>query len=123
MGFALERLLNPIVEAESRAEEHILRCRVDVRDEGLQVSTTRAWREAREQGLRGHRQRSEYLYVGCGVEVGEATICRTIKRELENTHQEINRIRREGRVALVRSTVRRTEPIELQALSSLKRLL
>jgi hypothetical protein len=34
LGFALERLLNPIVEVESRAEEHILRCRVDVRDEG-----------------------------------------------------------------------------------------
>ena len=30
----MERLLNPVVEVESCAEEHILRCRVDVRDEG-----------------------------------------------------------------------------------------
>jgi hypothetical protein len=34
-----------------------------------------------------HSQRSEFLYVACGVEVSEATICRAIKRRLGNSRK------------------------------------
>ena len=37
-----------------------------------------------------HSQRSEFLYVACGVEVSEATICRAIKRRLGNSRKKIN---------------------------------
>ena len=48
-----------------------------------------------------HGQRSEYLYVACGVKVSEATICRTVKRRLWSSRKEINGSEREGRVAKV----------------------
>src|SRR5215216_5356803 len=34
-----------------------------------------------------HGRRSEFVYVACGVEVSEATICRTIKRRLGNSRK------------------------------------
>jgi transposase len=34
-----------------------------------------------------HAQRSEFLYVACGLEVSEATVCRTIKRRLGNSRK------------------------------------
>src|SRR3712207_2020777 len=34
-----------------------------------------------------HSQRSEFLYVVCGIEVSEATICRAIKRRLGNSRK------------------------------------
>jgi transposase len=34
-----------------------------------------------------HRQRSEFLFVACGVEVSEATICRAIKRHLSHSRK------------------------------------
>jgi transposase len=34
-----------------------------------------------------HRQRSEFLYEICGVEVSEATICRAIKRGLSHSRK------------------------------------
>lgn len=34
-----------------------------------------------------HGQRSEFLYVARGVEVSEATVCRTIKRRLGNSRK------------------------------------
>ena len=45
-----------------------------------------------------YRQRSEYLYVACGVKVSEATICRTLKRPLGSSRKKINGSEREGRV-------------------------
>jgi transposase len=48
-----------------------------------------------------HRQRSEFLYGICGVEVSEATICRAIKRGLYHSRKKINRSQRAGRVAEV----------------------
>ena len=38
-----------------------------------------------------HSQRSEFLYVACGVEVSEATICRTVKRRLGNSRKKDQR--------------------------------
>ena len=38
-----------------------------------------------------HSQRSEFLYVACGVEVSEATICRAIKRRLGNSRKKDQR--------------------------------
>jgi transposase len=38
-----------------------------------------------------HRQRREFLYAACGVEVSEATICRTIKERLGHSRKKINR--------------------------------
>ena len=34
-----------------------------------------------------HRQRSEYLYGLCGVQISEATICRAIKKRLGNSRK------------------------------------
>ena len=34
-----------------------------------------------------HRQRSEVVFVACGVEVSEATICRAIKRHLSQSRK------------------------------------
>jgi transposase len=48
-----------------------------------------------------HGQRREFLSVACGVEVSEATICRTIRKRLGNSRKKINGSKREGRVAEV----------------------
>ena len=45
-----------------------------------------------EEGIKNrpwttHSQRSEFLYVVCGIEVSEATICRAIKRRLGNSRK------------------------------------
>ena len=34
-----------------------------------------------------HRQRSEFLYGTCGVEISEATVCRTVKRRIGNSRK------------------------------------
>ena len=34
-----------------------------------------------------HRKRSEFLFAACGVEVSEATICRTIKKRLSHSRK------------------------------------
>jgi transposase len=34
-----------------------------------------------------HKQRSEFLFVACGVEVSEATMCRTIKGRLSHSRK------------------------------------
>ena len=41
--------------------------------------------KARPWATHGHR--SKYVYVACGVEVSEATICRTIKSRLGNSRK------------------------------------
>jgi transposase len=38
-----------------------------------------------------HRQRSEFLFVACGVEVSEATICRAVKRRFAHSRKKIRR--------------------------------
>jgi transposase len=38
-----------------------------------------------------HKQRSEYLYVACGLKVSEATICRTVKRRLGSSRKKDQR--------------------------------
>ena len=38
-----------------------------------------------------HGQRSEFLYVACGVEISEATVCRTVNRRLGNSRKKIGR--------------------------------
>lgn len=43
-----------------------------------------------------HRQRSEFLYVACGVKVSEATICRTIKGRLGSSRKKDQRQRARG---------------------------
>ena len=34
-----------------------------------------------------HKQRSEFLFAACGVEVSEATICRAIKKRLSHSRK------------------------------------
>ena len=34
-----------------------------------------------------HKQRSEFLFAACSVEVGETTICRTIKKRLAHSRK------------------------------------
>jgi transposase len=38
-----------------------------------------------------HKQRSEFLFAACGVEVSEATICRAIKKRLSHSQEKVNR--------------------------------
>ncbi len=43
-----------------------------------------------------HRQRSEFLYVTCGVEISEATVCRTVKRRIGNSRKKDRQERAHG---------------------------